>query len=47
MSNTPPSITPSWTFTVWLTFQEKRRDAVGDLARVVRTDPVWPGWRNT
>ena len=42
----PPRIRPSWTFAVWLAFQEKRRDAVGDLSRVVRKDLVWPGWRD-
>ncbi len=46
MSNTPLSITPSWTFTVWLAFQEPRKDKVGELARVVRNDSSWPGWRD-
>ena len=41
-----PQSRPSWTFTVWLDFQERRRDAVGELARVVRKDFQWPGWRN-
>jgi len=41
-----PPIRPSWTFSVWLAFQETRKDKVGDLARTIRKDPVWPGWRN-
>jgi len=41
-----PPIRPSWTFTVWLAFQETRKDKVGELARLVRKDPAWPGWRN-
>src|ERR1044071_1017906 len=42
----PPQIRPSWTFTVWLAFQENRKDKIGDLARFVRKDLAWPGWRN-
>lgn len=45
MKHDPPIILPTWTFTLWLAFQEHRKDAVGDLARVVRKDPTWPGWR--
>ncbi len=45
ISNSPPSITPSWTFTVWLAFQETRKDKVGEPARTVREDPARPGWR--
>jgi hypothetical protein len=41
----PPAIRPTGTCTRWLAFQEHRKDAVGDLARVVRKDSVWPGWR--
>lgn len=35
----------SWTFSLWLAFQEQRRDAVGELARAVARDTTWPGWR--
>ncbi len=41
----PPQIRPSWTFSVWLAFQEKRKDDVGELAQLVREDLAWPGWR--
>jgi hypothetical protein len=41
----PSSIRPTWTFSLWLTFQRDRTDAVGDLARVAAADPAWPGWR--
>jgi uncharacterized protein YozE (UPF0346 family) len=40
------SILESWTFTLWLTFQQNRRDAVGDLARLIAQDVVWPGHRD-
>lgn len=39
------SINPSWTFSLWLSFQQKRKDAVGKLARMVEEDAAWPGWR--
>ena len=32
-----------WTFTLWLTFQQDRTDAVGAMARYVHADPNWPG----
>ncbi len=41
----PPQIRPPWTFSVWLAFQEPRKDKVGELARLVREDRAWPGWR--
>jgi hypothetical protein len=46
MSNPSPSITPSWTLTLWLAVHEKRQDAGGELARAVRQYPAWPGWRD-
>jgi hypothetical protein len=45
MKHGPPQVRPSRSFTLWLAFQEPRKDAVGDLARVARKDPTWPGWR--
>jgi hypothetical protein len=41
----PLSLPSSWTFSLWLTFQRERRDAVGELARLVAADPAWPGLR--
>jgi hypothetical protein len=39
------TINPAWTFSLWLSFQQKRKDAVGELARLVEADAAWPGWR--
>ena len=44
--NKTPAINPAWTFTLWLAFQETRKDEVGSLARRVAQDVTWPGWRD-
>jgi hypothetical protein len=41
-STPPPVIAPTWTFTLWLYFQQDRRDALGALARLVSADSHWP-----
>ena len=41
----PPRIRLTWTFSLWLHFQQYRTDAVGTLARQVAQAETWPGWR--
>src|SRR5262245_42456111 len=41
----PPVIPSTWTFSLWLHFQQQRTDAVGTLARQVAQAETWPGWR--
>jgi len=36
----------SWTFSLWLVMQRKRKDSIGALARRVARDMAWPGQRN-
>lgn len=43
--NLPPNERLPWTFSLWLFFQEERKDQVGKLARVVEADAAWPSWR--
>src|SRR5262245_21541725 len=41
----PRPIPLTWTFSLWLHFQQQRMDAVGTLARQVAQAETWPGWR--
>lgn len=34
-----------WTFSLWLSLQQERKDRVGATGRRVARDRTWPGWR--
>lgn len=35
-----------WTFSLWFSLQQGRKDQIGALGRRVARDHTWPGWRS-